>query len=82
MTTIYQIVAISLSVRKYVAAQTEVKAVRFITTALLPPPKRDVLAYLGIPLQTGEKPGTAPTIVRKAEADVSDVDDLSGIMKC
>ena len=57
--------------RKYVAAQTEIKAVRFITTALLPPPKRDVLAYLGIPLKTGEKPEPAPAIVRKAEVDVS-----------
>lgn len=69
--------------RKYVAAKTEIKAVRFITTSLLPPPKRDVLAYLGIPLQTGEKPEAAPTIVRKSEVDVCPaVPDLPEITKC
>lgn len=47
---------------------------RFITICLLPPPKRDVLAYLGIPLQTGDAPRSEadkPQIVRKAEVDVS-----------
>ena len=63
--------AVSLAARKYTAAKTDIKAVRFITICLLPPPKRDVLAYLGIPLETGEKPQAAPTIVRRAEADVS-----------
>ena len=57
--------------RAYAVANTEVKALRFITSALLPPPKRDVLAYLGIPLETGKAPGPAPTIVRKSEVDVS-----------
>ena len=48
-----------------------IKALRFITICLLPAPKRDVLAYLGIPLKTGEKPEEKKEIVRKAEADVS-----------
>ena len=66
----WQIVAVSLAIRRYVAEKTEIKAVRFITTCLLPPPKRDVLAYLGIPLETGKPAQPAPTIVRKSETDV------------
>ena len=65
-----QIVAVSLAVRKYVVENTSVKAVRFITSSLLPPPKKAVLAYLGIPLETGTEPTPAPTIIRKAEVDV------------
>ncbi|TCD61981.1 hypothetical protein EIP91_007645 [Steccherinum ochraceum] len=68
-----EIVAVSFSVRNYTAAYTEIKAIRFITTYLLPPPKKDVLAYLRIPLSTGAEPGPVPTIVRKAEADFIDV---------
>lgn len=68
---VIQIVAISLSVRKYTAANTSIKAIRFITNYLLPPPKKDVLAYLGIPLSTGEVPGPAKEVARKAEVDVS-----------
>ncbi|KAH9895668.1 copper amine oxidase [Cubamyces lactineus] len=67
-----EIVAVSHSVRRYVAEKTEVKAVRFITSYLLPPPKKAVLAYLGIPLQSGEKPEPATEIVRKAEVDFVD----------
>ena len=47
------------------------KAVRFITCYLLPPPKKAVLAALGIPLAPGGKPEAPTEIVRKAEADVS-----------
>jgi primary-amine oxidase len=65
-----QIVAISLALRRYTAEKTDIKAIRFITTCLLPPPKRDVLSHLGIPLETGREPGSAPTIVRKSEVDV------------
>ena len=50
-----QIVAVSLAVRRYVVENTGVKAVRFITSSLLSPPKRAVLAYLGIPLETGKQ---------------------------
>ncbi|KAI0698993.1 peroxisomal copper amine oxidase [Cytidiella melzeri] len=67
-----ELVAVSLSVRKYTVAKTDIKAVRFITICLLPPPKRNVLAYLGIPLKTGEQPQAAPKIVRRAEADFVD----------
>ena len=66
-----QIVAVSLALRRHAAEKTDIKAIRFITTSLLPPPKRDVLAYLGIPLETGKQPEPAPTIVRKSEVDVS-----------
>ena len=50
-----------------------IKAVRFITNYLLPPPKRAVLAHLGIPLVTGEKVREEDkvSLVRKAEVDVS-----------
>ncbi|KAH9172436.1 copper amine oxidase [Lactarius sanguifluus] len=70
-----EIAAVSLSVRHHLAAQTSVKAVRFITNYLLPPPKRAVLAHLGIPLATGEpvKDEDRLPIVRKAEVDFIDV---------
>ena len=68
-----QIVAVSLAVRHHLAAHTSIKAIRFITNYLLPPPKRAVLAHLGIPLATGEtvKDEERVPIVRKAEVDVS-----------
>jgi len=68
-----EIVGVSLAVRKYTAANTPIKAIRFITTYLLPPPKKDVLAFLGIPLSTGAEPEPVPIIVRKAEVDFIDV---------
>jgi hypothetical protein len=54
--------------------------VRFITNYLLPPPKRTVLANLGIPLATGEtvKDEDRIPIVRKAEVDVSLVSQRLG----
>ncbi|PCH34866.1 hypothetical protein WOLCODRAFT_27512 [Wolfiporia cocos MD-104 SS10] len=68
-----EIVAVSLGVRRYTAANTEIKAIRFITTYLLPPPKRAVLAFLSIPLNPGEKPEPPTEVVRKAEVDFFDV---------
>ncbi|KAI0044568.1 hypothetical protein FA95DRAFT_1562098 [Auriscalpium vulgare] len=70
-----EIVAVSLAVRRYIAAETSIKAVRFITNYLLPPPKRAVLAHLGIPLSVGErvKEEDKVEIVRKAEVDFIDV---------
>lgn len=68
-----EIVAVSLGVRRHTAANTDIKAVRFITSYLLPPPKKAVLAYLGIPLDPGEKPERATEIIRKAEVDFFDV---------
>ncbi|THG96534.1 hypothetical protein EW026_g5317 [Hermanssonia centrifuga] len=67
-----EIVAVSLGLRKYVAEKTDIKAVRFITSSLLPPPKKSVLAFLGIPLATGKEPEHTQTIVRKAEVDFVD----------
>ncbi|GBE86046.1 Copper amine oxidase 1 [Sparassis crispa] len=67
-----EIIAVSLSVRRYAAAKTQVKALRFITNTLVPPPKKVVLAYLGIPLNPGEKPQPLSEIVRKAEVDFID----------
>jgi hypothetical protein len=73
-----QIAAVCLSVRRYTAEKTPIKAIRFITCYLLPPPKKDVLAYLGIPLAPGEKPKPFEgTLVRKAEVDVRSQSMLS-----
>jgi primary-amine oxidase len=68
-----EIVAVSLTVRQYVATQTTVKAIRFIICSLLPPPKKAVLASLGIALTPGGKPEAPRQIIRKAEADLLDV---------
>ena len=61
-----------MTIREYIAAETPIKAVKFITANIIPPPKKDVLAFLGIPLQTGEAPETVSGYVRKAEVDVSE----------
>ncbi|KAJ3821709.1 copper amine oxidase, partial [Lentinula raphanica] len=71
-----EIGAITLTVRHYITSKPElqsIKAVKFITTYLLPPPKRAVLAYLGIPLAPGEEPEAPTQITRKAEVDFLDV---------
>ncbi|KAK0466066.1 copper amine oxidase [Desarmillaria tabescens] len=68
-----EIAAVSLSVRHHIASKTDIKAVKFITTYLLPPPKKAVLAYLGIPLTPGGKPEAPTPITRKAEVDFLDV---------
>lgn len=68
-----EIPAITLAVRHYIAAKTEIKAIKFITCSLLPAPKRAVLAHLGIPLTPGGKPEEPVPIVRKAEVDFIDV---------
>ena len=67
-----QIFAVSRAVQLYAAEKLSTKALRFILCNLLPPPKRQVLAYLGIPLVTGQQPGLHPgKLPRKAEVDVS-----------
>ncbi|KIK02222.1 hypothetical protein K443DRAFT_536341 [Laccaria amethystina LaAM-08-1] len=70
-----EIPAITLAVRHYIAAKTEIKATKFITCSLLPAPKRAVLAHLGISLTPGGKPEEPVPIVRKAEVDFIDVVD-------
>ena len=62
----------SYALKEYIAKETPIKAIKFITSAVIPPPKEVVLAVLGIPLVTGEK--AEPKDVkweRKAETDVS-----------
>ncbi|KAF8131567.1 copper amine oxidase [Boletus edulis] len=68
-----EINAVALAIRHYTAANTHIKAVRFITCCLLPPPKKDVLAALGIPLTSGGKPSPPVDIIRKAESDFIDL---------
>lgn len=68
-----EINAVSLAIRLYTTANTPIKAVRFITCTLVPPPKKAVLAALGIPLTPGGQPEAPTPIVRKAESDFLDV---------
>ncbi|KAF8910178.1 peroxisomal copper amine oxidase [Gymnopilus junonius] len=68
-----EIAAVSFAIRHHIAAKTDTKAIKFITCSLLPPPKKAVLAYLGIPLAPGEKPESPVPIVRKAEVDYIDI---------
>ena len=60
----------SLAIRGYIAEKTEIKAIKFITSNIIPPLKKAVLAALGIPLATGQQPEAPSTIIRKAESDV------------
>ncbi|KAJ3558405.1 hypothetical protein NP233_g11516 [Leucocoprinus birnbaumii] len=68
-----ELTAATYAVRQYVATKTPIKAVKFILCNLLPPPKRAVLAHLGIPLEPGAKPEEPVPIIRKAEVDLLDV---------
>ena len=70
--TFPQIVAASRAAQLYAAEKLSIKALRFIVCNLLPPPKKQVLAYLGIPLAPGQGPEAHPRhLPRKAEIDVS-----------
>ncbi|KAJ7625545.1 copper amine oxidase [Roridomyces roridus] len=62
-----------LAIRKYIATDTDVQAIKFVTCYLAPPPKKAVLAYLGIPLAPGAKPEEPTPITRRAEADIIDI---------
>ena len=68
-----QIAAVSHAIRTHIASNTTIKATKFITCNLLPPPKKVVLRVLGIPAQTGELVDTTgdKTWLRRAEVDVS-----------
>ena len=70
-----QILAVALSLRHSFATQSSSpSAIRFLVTTLLPPPKRAVLAYLGIPFAPGAGAPPSPDpkeLVRRAEVDVS-----------
>lgn len=66
----------SLATRKHAAEIQQIHAVKHLTIALVPPPKRVVLAALGIPLQTGDAPLPKPSeevLRRKAESTYVDV---------
>jgi primary-amine oxidase len=65
-----QLTSATYAVRQYIATKTPIKAIKFIICNLLPPPKRAVLAHLGIPLEPGAKPEEPVPVVRKAEIDV------------
>jgi len=67
-----QVSALSLAIRKYVAEHKDIKAIKFVTCATAMPPKRDVLAYLGIPLATGERPEVLQKeLFKRGDVDVS-----------
>ncbi|KAJ4470886.1 copper amine oxidase [Lentinula aciculospora] len=71
-----EIAAITLTVRHYITSKPElesIKAIKFITTYFLPPPKKAVLAHLGIPLVPGTEPEPPVQIIRRAEVDFLDV---------
>lgn len=68
-----EINAVCLAIRHYVAQKTQIKALKFIFCSLLPAPKRDVLAFLSIPVKPGVKPDKSTAIVRRAETEFVDV---------
>ncbi|EJD38362.1 peroxisomal copper amine oxidase [Auricularia subglabra TFB-10046 SS5] len=66
-----EISAISLAIRKHVAQDVSIGATKFVTCALVPPPKHAVLAFLGIPIAPGQKPEAPPAVLdRRATVDV------------
>ncbi|KAF9535589.1 peroxisomal copper amine oxidase [Crepidotus variabilis] len=71
-----EIAAISHTIRVHATTQKHIKSLTFITCDLVPPPKRTVLAYLGIPIEPGAKPEAPTRIVRKATSDF--LDTLNG----
>ncbi|KAG8954280.1 hypothetical protein FRC04_000505 [Tulasnella sp. 424] len=69
-----EISLVSLAVRQHVAAERkDVRAVKFITSNIIAPPKRDVLAFLGIPVEPGAQPEQVNGhLARRAETDFLD----------
>ncbi|KZT38380.1 peroxisomal copper amine oxidase [Sistotremastrum suecicum HHB10207 ss-3] len=65
---------ISLAIKHHTAKETDIKLIKFMTCNLAPAPKKQVLAFLGIPIAPGQKPEPAPTsIARRAELDFIDL---------
>ncbi|QRV89473.1 primary-amine oxidase [Ceratobasidium sp. AG-Ba] len=64
---------ISSVVRQYLATQTPVKAFKYIGAEIVLPPKRDVLAHLGIRTSPGAEPEPYVDIQRKADVDIIDM---------
>ncbi|KAG9123675.1 hypothetical protein FRC07_014312 [Ceratobasidium sp. 392] len=67
-----EITEISSVVRYYLATQTPVQAFKYIGAEPVLPPKRDVLAHLGIRSSPGAEPEPYVDIVRKADVDIID----------
>ncbi|KAG8895878.1 hypothetical protein FRC01_012154, partial [Tulasnella sp. 417] len=69
-----EISLVSLAVRQHVASERkDIKAVKFINSNIIGPPKRDVLAFLGIPVEPGAKPEQVNgPLARRAETDFLD----------
>ncbi|KAG9099696.1 hypothetical protein FRC07_010502, partial [Ceratobasidium sp. 392] len=68
-----EISEISSVARYYLATQTPVEAFKFLGADLVLPPKREVLAHLGIRTAPGAKPDPYVDIVRKVDVDIIDV---------
>lgn len=64
---------VALAIRKHAVEHTSVKAIKFVTCCVVPPPKKAVLSFLGIPATPGEKSEPPTQLVRKAESDFIDV---------
>lgn len=72
-----EIGAISFAVREY-CVQHEIRTFKFMTSNILPPPKKDVLAWLGLPTTPGKLPAQPPVVIpRRAETDFIDI--LTGL---
>jgi primary-amine oxidase len=62
---------VSMAIRRHVAKDTPIKAIKFVTSCIFAPSKKEVLAYLGIPIAPDE--GHLRELVqlkRMAETDV------------
>jgi primary-amine oxidase len=59
-----------------VATQTPIKAFKYIGAEVVLPPKRDVLAHLGIRTAPDTEPESYVEITRKADVDI--IDAVSG----
>ncbi|KZV98915.1 hypothetical protein EXIGLDRAFT_669120 [Exidia glandulosa HHB12029] len=72
-----EISAISLAIRTYVAQDAKIKALKFVTATLVPPGKKKVLAFLGIPIAPGQKPESPPAVLER-RATVDFIDPVNG----
>ncbi|QRW02902.1 primary-amine oxidase [Ceratobasidium sp. AG-Ba] len=68
-----EISEISTTIRYFLATETPVQAFKFLGAELVLPPKRDVLAQLGIRSAPDAHPGPPMHITRKAHVDIIDV---------
>ncbi|KAG8888609.1 hypothetical protein FRB99_004096 [Tulasnella sp. 403] len=73
-----QIIMIGAAVKSHITwYRREIKALKFMSAGVVPPPKRDVLAFLHIPVEPGKPAETPPEyLLRRAETDF--IDPLTG----